>query len=38
MFFWLKLAAAIAAVYFVIEWWVVSFSEDFPYEKKHWRT
>ena len=38
MFLYIKVAAAIAVVYFVIEWWVTTYAEDFPYEKKHWRT
>ena len=38
MWFWLKFAAIVAAVYFIIEWWVVNFSEEFPYDDNEWRT
>ena len=38
MIYSLGIAAAIAAIYFVIEYWVVHYSEPFPHGDDKWRT
>jgi len=37
MIYSLGIAAAIVVIYFVIEYWVVNYSEEFPHDDKHWR-